>query len=198
MIVQARLGRRPGERGGFVVVARFARIAPVQCWCGKLGFVGPRAHGIGWRGSGVGLDAVCPARCIRATPGIVDRSIGREPRVPCQRIVVALEQRVVHQGLLELLVQLQRRQLQQPDRLLKLGSQGQVLRKAQLNRRFHAVKLSFEKRHVLRRLGALERKSILPVSIGLTSGSVRPDKRAGPTRFPRFRLADLQPGPGPH
>src|SRR4029077_8045135 len=73
-----------------------------------------------------------------APPPDQDRTVGAQTRMPGQRIVVALEQRVVHQGLLELLVQLKRRQLQQPDRLLQLGRQGQVLRKAKLDRSFHA------------------------------------------------------------
>src|SRR4029077_19713849 len=73
-----------------------------------------------------------------APPPDQDRTVGAQTRMPGQRIVVALEQRVVHQGLLELLVQLQRRQLQQPDRLLQLGRQGQMLRKAKLDQSFHA------------------------------------------------------------
>ena len=54
----------------------------------------------------------------------------------CARLLLAallaLEQRVVLQEALDFLVEFERRQLQQPDRLLQLRRQRQVLRKSEL------------------------------------------------------------------
>jgi hypothetical protein len=52
-------------------------------------------------------------------------------------LVLAFQQRVVLQHLLQFLVQLQRRQLQQPDRLLQLRRQGEVLTELELETVFH-------------------------------------------------------------
>ena len=51
---------------------------------------------------------------------------------------VALEQRVLLQESLELLVELQRRKLQQSDRLLQLRSEGEVLGEPELEGVLHA------------------------------------------------------------
>jgi hypothetical protein len=55
------------------------------------------------------------------------------PRV----LLLALKQRVLQQVLFELLFELDRRQLQQPNRLLELWGQGKMLGKLELEGRFH-------------------------------------------------------------
>ncbi len=62
-----------------------------------------------------------------------------EPELLARRFVgVALQKRVVVQHLLDLGDELERGQLQQPDRLLQLRRQREVLRRAQLKTRGHA------------------------------------------------------------
>jgi hypothetical protein len=52
-------------------------------------------------------------------------------------VILALERRVLHQQALDLLVELDRRELQQLDRLLQLRRQRQVLGESELKRRLH-------------------------------------------------------------
>ncbi len=54
-----------------------------------------------------------------------------------QRFVVGFQEGVLLEHLLDFLLQLQRRELQQPDRLLQLRRQRQVLRQADLQGRLH-------------------------------------------------------------
>jgi len=54
-------------------------------------------------------------------------AVGADPHRCANRRIVAFEQRVVVQRLIDLLRQLKRRQLQQPDRLLQLRRQRQML-----------------------------------------------------------------------
>jgi len=68
---------------------------------------------------------------------IVDGAIGQQTHRSVERIVEPLEQGVIAQYLLDLLVQLERRQLQQPDRLLQLRRKREVLRSAKLQGLFH-------------------------------------------------------------
>ncbi|MCY1229462.1 hypothetical protein D9M72_418260 [compost metagenome] len=62
----------------------------------------------------------------------VDRAIGRHAQRAFDPVVLALEQRVFRQRLFDLLLQFQRGELQQPDRLLQLRGQGQMLGKTEL------------------------------------------------------------------
>ena len=52
---------------------------------------------------------------------------------------LALEQRVLLEHAVDLGVELERRQLQQPDRLLQLRRQGEVLGELELERLFHQL-----------------------------------------------------------
>ena len=51
--------------------------------------------------------------------------------------VLALERGILHQQAVDLLVQLDRGELQQPDRLLQLRRQREVLRESELQGGFH-------------------------------------------------------------
>jgi hypothetical protein len=52
-------------------------------------------------------------------------------------LLVRLQERVLFEHLLDFLLQLERRQLQQADRLLQLRREGQMLREPYLQRRLH-------------------------------------------------------------
>mmetsp|Transcript_42777 Transcript_42777/g.69785 ORF Transcript_42777/g.69785 Transcript_42777/m.69785 type:complete len:363 (-) Transcript_42777:210-1298(-) len=86
-------------------------------------FGGIAALGLAGRGLGAAL-----GRRVRSQLGRADREL-----------LLRLQQRVAGEHLLDLLVQLQRRQLQQPDRLLQLWRQRQVLTEADLESLLHAA-----------------------------------------------------------
>jgi hypothetical protein len=54
-------------------------------------------------------------------------------------LLLGLEEGVLLEHLLDFLVQLERGQLQQADRLLQLGREGEVLREPDLQGRFHCL-----------------------------------------------------------
>ena len=95
-----------------------------------------------------------------------------ELRLGQRRVFLGLEEGVLLHHLLDLLVQFQGRELQQPDRLLQLRRQREMLRQADLQRGFHVQALT------------------------LTCGSVRRGRRAGRRRSRRSRPACLRPAPG--
>jgi len=63
---------------------------------------------------------------------VPDTAVGMEPDLRLIGVIDAVQQRVQCEDLLDLLVQFQRRELQQPDRLLQLRRQSQVLALADL------------------------------------------------------------------
>ncbi len=87
--------------------------------------VGSPASGLSPPGSAARSDSRSPAR-----------SAGRQPlgeRLEARRrLFLGLEERVLLEHLLDFLVQLERRQLEQPDRLLQLRRQREMLREADL------------------------------------------------------------------
>jgi hypothetical protein len=76
---------------------------------------------------GRGADRVVPAGGVGRAVLRLERPAGADPQRVREGVVDPLEQRVVGQRLLQLLVELQRGQLQQPDRLLELRGQRQML-----------------------------------------------------------------------
>jgi hypothetical protein len=94
---------------GFAAVAAFGSPRPRR----------RRSPRPGWRGRRVGRGGVDGT--------VVDRAVRQQAHGAVERIVEALEQRVLAQDLFDLLVQLERRQLQQADRLLELRCQRKVL-----------------------------------------------------------------------
>jgi len=108
-------------------------------------------------------------RDIFLAPGAIGRG-----RQGLRLRVVALQQRVFHQETLQLLVQLQGGQLQQPDGLLQLRRQGQLLRQLELQSLFH-----------------LERERSLPA----TCGNALPDTLVSRFHYRRFHRACPAPGP---
>jgi hypothetical protein len=111
-------------------VARAARLAPLHVAVAAGAFVAAfmmalglavaaalfALAGRGWRvGRGGGLRA------------IVDRTVRQQAHRAVERIVEAFEQRVLAQDLFDLLVEFERGQLQQADRLLELRCQRKVL-----------------------------------------------------------------------
>ncbi|MCY1304596.1 hypothetical protein D9M68_804570 [compost metagenome] len=71
-------------------------------------------------------------RCRRRRALHVDRAIGGDAQRAFDPVVLAFEQGVFRERLFDFLLQFQRRQLQQPDRLLQLRRQCQVLGEAEL------------------------------------------------------------------
>lgn len=65
------------------------------------------------------------------------RAVGRDAQGARDPVVVVLEQRVLRDRRCDFLLQFERRQLQQPDRLLKLGREREMLRQAKLETGFH-------------------------------------------------------------
>jgi hypothetical protein len=70
------------------------------------------------------------------------RRIGGRRLSSLRRGFVGLEEGVGLEHLLDFLLQLDGRQLQQPDRLLQLRRQRQMLRQAQVQRLLHSLKPS--------------------------------------------------------
>src|SRR5207302_7418656 len=120
-----------GERElGVQVVAQRRRVGRGEALL--IFFVALRAAPVGdiGRPLGVGGGRRFGARFGR-TRG--DRRGGRVTVVS----ILTFERRVVHQQAVDLLIQFDRRELQQPDRLLQLRRQREVLRKSELQGRFH-------------------------------------------------------------
>ena len=106
MLPQARAGPGPVDGGGFVVIGTRLVAAPLE-----RRFRRPITAVRGRR---------CIGLCLAAGGGrrLSDRAIGTQMQRSRLWIVVALEQWIVCHRLVDFLIQLQGRQLQQPDRLL--------------------------------------------------------------------------------
>jgi len=114
VLAQRGTGGGPGQSDIVVVVAlAAAAIAPVEQAVSAAAAAGAAVLA---RRAGAGLAARVARRYGRA--GGKDRAVGGHPHRCRQRVVIALQQRVFHQCLLDLLVQFEGRQLQQADRLL--------------------------------------------------------------------------------
>ena len=129
--VRAATRRRPGCPGVAVIVVPLRLDAPHPRWTSR-----------------------CPRpRCCLPAPVRIDspagsaggflaasrqaRCLGAAARRDRRRRLLALEHRILEQHALDLLVQLDRRQLQQLDRLLQLGRQREVLGEFELEAGFH-------------------------------------------------------------
>src|SRR5207249_3008938 len=77
------------------------------------------------------------ARRVAVAGPVEDCAIGPDAQGGGKGIIFTLEQRVVRECLIDLLIQFERGQLQQPDRLLQLRRQRQMLRKSELKAWFH-------------------------------------------------------------
>ena len=96
---------------------------------GRLAVVGAVAARLG------GALGLALAGALGARQPLGERLEGR------RRLLLGLEERVLLEHLLDFLVQLERRQLEQPDRLLQLRRQRQVLRKADLEGLLHGARV---------------------------------------------------------
>ncbi len=130
-----------GQLGDAVEVLALGAVFPVVALGGaELGAVDAgRLVGVG----GAGLDARLGLLALGAAlagGGALVRRLGRG------RFLVDLQERVLLEHLVDLLLQLQRGELEQADRLLELRCQCEVLRQAQLQRRLHRHRV----RHILK------------------------------------------------
>src|SRR5882672_8811011 len=136
MLVQRRSCRCPGLRPAiFVVTLGAGRTMTPVGQSVTVDVCGPfmlLAAGLALRMCRFAAGVVAIARTIDDCAVATDAQRGGE------RIVLALEQRIVGNCLLYLLVEFERGQLQQPDRLLQLWRQRQMLREFELKARFHA------------------------------------------------------------
>ena len=123
----ATAGRCGGRRfADAVEVVALGAVLPVLALGGAEFLGADLGHGLAGVG-GVGAVAVV------AVAGPVGRlALGRRVEGTGRRIVLGFQKRVLVEHLPHFLVQLQRGQLQQPDRLLQLRRQRQVLRQADL------------------------------------------------------------------
>ena len=82
-----------------------------------------------------------PGRILKILDVLADRYIrrGQTKLLPRSRLIRELQKRVLVQHLLDFLAQLQRRELQQTNRLLQLRRQRQMLRNAKRQPLFHAA-----------------------------------------------------------
>ena len=109
-----------------VEVVAFGAVLPVLALGGAEFLGADLGHGL----AGVGRVG---AVAVVAVTGAVGRlALGRRVVGAGRRIVLGFQERVLVEHLAHFLMQLQRGQLQQPDRLLQLRRQRQVLRQADL------------------------------------------------------------------
>src|SRR5689334_15196612 len=134
MLAQGLCFRRELRIFGFVVVVAAGAGAVAEVFVEVVAVAGLRIGGVrAWLG-GIGGAAVRRGAAI-----VIERAASRRWWFVgfLAAAFVALEQRVVREEFLDFLIELQRRQLQQPDRLLQLRSERQVLRQPELERMLH-------------------------------------------------------------
>jgi hypothetical protein len=137
VVVGTRLARRFADA---VEVFAFGAVLPVFAFgAAEVGSAVDRGDVVATAVAGAVGAGLGGAFALAFTGPLGAREAFRQ-RLECRRrFFLGLEKRVLLEHLLDFLVQLERRQLQQPDRLLKLWRQRQVLTESDLKRLLHSA-----------------------------------------------------------
>ena len=138
--VRPSCGRESSSSGAFEVRATSSKlqsVSPEATFPRRPKLSNPPS---GSAGAGALASSLAPSEAVPAAP--MAPSASKRTGV-IERIVDPLQQRIVGQDLFQFLMQFQRRQLQQADRLLQLRRERQMLRDAKLEGLFHARPILF-------------------------------------------------------